>query len=174
MTVKKDLFYISIVLSLLTGFALSVPLNSSVLTLPQVNGTLSKPGTWPPGLTFDDVPAKEDISLIISPHQNLPKHPAQINQDVKDLSALIRVVKASMKPDRSVAPRSQCWRQRYHYVEANACVKSSLNEQELFDVLNDLYRLIGNYGPADLLVDVLIDNTVAALLTLEFDDGSFV
>ena len=79
-----------------------------------------------------------------------------------------------MKPNRAVAPKSQCWRQKYHYVEANACVKDGFTEGGLVVVLNELNFLVGKNGPADLLVDVLIDNTVAALLTLEFDDGSII
>ena len=163
-----------IILNFLSSLAVSTPLNSTILRLPQSNSSLAKPHGWPPGLTYDNVPAEEDISLIIDPHQNLPKHPTQIAQDAKDLGALIRVLTAALKPNRSVAPKSQCWRQKYHYVEANACVKSSFTERELVDVLNELYLLVGKNGPADLLVDVIIDDTVAALLTLEFEDGSIV
>ena len=106
MAVKRATVDVFIILHLITIFATSVPLNSTILSLPQSNHSVTKPGTWPPGLTLDDVPGKEDISLIINPHQNLPKHPSQIDQDANDLDALIRILTATMKPNRAVAPKS--------------------------------------------------------------------
>ena len=172
MTINKHIISSFIILHLFAIFALSSPLNSTILRLPQTRNTLQKSQTWPAGTLYDDVPSKEDITLLIQAQQSLPKHPAQLNQDAKDLYALIRTLQVVGKPDRSV---SQSWSRRYHYVQANVKIKAEgFTEGGLLDVLKELYLLVTRYGPANLSIDVLLDDSVVALLTLGFEDGSIV
>ena len=70
--------------------------------------------------------------------------------------------------------RSHYWRRKNQYFEWNACVQTSFTEGELLYIRKKLAFLIGRYGPADFLIDDLIDNAVTGFLAFEFEDGSIV
>lgn len=58
------------------------------------------------------------------------------------------------------------WRMEHGDVTATMCTETSIMERQLFSVLLQIHFLMNDYGPANLWVDIMIKDELAAIFTL--------